>query len=80
MNIYQLVRHDLLNRENNDIPPAYATGSAALLDAYESALDLVCQLRALIQDAQIGDGSFDTLYTENDAKIIALTQIRKAVP
>lgn len=64
MNIYDLVRRDLIDREQQDIkslgaPRGPYVGSEALLDAYESALDQACHLRALIEEMTIGDGSLD---------------------
>ncbi len=84
--IHELVRRDLIHRESEgDSPGAYYVGSEALLDAYHQALDLACHLRAIIEEAHIGDRPEltsvpDRPYTEDDAKIVALTFVRKATP
>lgn len=61
---YELVRRDLLRRENEDIkrfgaPASHYEGSEALLDAYDTALDLACVLRQFIENLTVGDGSHD---------------------
>lgn len=45
----ELVRTDLLHREKNTPSAAY-TGPAAILDAYDTALDLSCYLRQVIEE------------------------------
>lgn len=64
LNNYELVRRDLLDREHRDTrdfgaPVDAYTGRAAILDAYDSAIDLACYLRRAIEDLTIGDGSHD---------------------
>lgn len=63
-NIYDLVRRDLLHRESEDIqlhggPRQPYTGSEALLDAYDSAIDQCIYLRTVIEQMSLGDGKFD---------------------
>lgn len=61
---YELVRRDLLAREQQDLAafgaPAEAyRGRAAILDAYDSAIDLACYLRQVIESMTAGTGRFD---------------------
>lgn len=60
LSIYELVRRDLLHREATDranfgAPTEAYTGRAAILDAYDSAIDLACYLRRVIEDMTVGD-------------------------
>lgn len=62
--IYELVRKDLLERERQDVanfgaPRLGYQGRAAILDAYDSAIDLACYLRQVIEGMTVGDGRFD---------------------
>lgn len=64
VNLYELVRRDLLHRESLDVqqygsPRSPYTGSEALLDAYDSALDQCIYLRAVIEQLTVGDGALD---------------------
>jgi hypothetical protein len=68
VSIYELVRRDLLHREVTDranfgTPTEVYTGDAALLDAYDSAIDLACYIRRIIENMTVGDGSFDKRET-----------------
>lgn len=65
---YELVRRDLIAREQQDIQSFGAAadtyrGRAAILDAYDGAIDLACYLRRLIEDMSIGDDRFMSGYT-----------------
>jgi hypothetical protein len=62
--IYELVRRDLLAREQQDIqafgaPTEAYIGRSAILDAYDSAIDLACYLRRVIEEMTLGDGRTD---------------------
>lgn len=62
--LYELVRRDLIAREHHDIknfgaPTEAYTGRAAILDAYDSAIDLACYLRKVIEQMTVGDGRTD---------------------
>lgn len=69
--IQEMVRRDLIWREQEGIR-RYGTslmaynGRAAILDAYEEAMDLVCYLRQLIEEMTVGDGRFDGSQTSED--------------
>lgn len=56
---YELVRKDLLRREQADLdrfgaPRSEYTGSASIFDAYDKALSLVCYLRQVIEEMKVG--------------------------
>lgn len=60
---YELVRRDLLDREQDDLrrlgtPAVVYSGRSAILDAYQDAIDLVCYLRQVIEEMQIGGQLF----------------------
>lgn len=62
--MYELVRRDLLAREQQDLksfgaPTQAYRGRAAILDAYDGAIDLACFLRQVIEEMTIGDGTLD---------------------
>lgn len=94
--VAELVRLDLVHRETQgDAPGAYYAGPTAILDAYDMAMDLVCYIRAIIEEMQIGDGSLDKpthqshphfaaarLRTDDEEMALrpGLNFIRKAVP
>lgn len=57
--IYEQVRRDLLQREYEDIQQlgaarSFIDGPESLLDAYDDALSLCCQLRTIIENLTIG--------------------------
>lgn len=59
LSIQELVRKDLLWYEQNERKLLGTTlhafeGNEAILDAYESALELVCYLRGIIENMAIG--------------------------
>lgn len=60
ISIQELVRRDLLHREQENLRlygsavTAYS-GRSAILDAYEEALDLCVYLRQVIEEMTIGD-------------------------
>jgi hypothetical protein len=53
--IQELVRKDLLWSEKNSSFTASNTSSEALLDAYESCLELAMYIRQLIEEMTLGD-------------------------
>jgi hypothetical protein len=59
ISLHELVRKDLLQREREErrvygAPQVSYEGSAAVLDAYDSALDLVLYLRQIIEEMTAG--------------------------
>ena len=59
LSIPELVRRDLLWREQQSSSSAY-TGRAAILDAYEEALDLTIYLRQVIEELTISGQLYPT--------------------
>jgi hypothetical protein len=62
--IYDLVRRDLVHRERADVasygrPVVHMTGETAILDVYDTAIELTCAVRQLIEDMTVGDGTLD---------------------
>lgn len=54
ISIQELVRKDLLWAEQQGLLPEPYVGPEALLDAYESCLELACYIRQVIEDLRIG--------------------------
>lgn len=54
ISIQELVRKDLLWAERQGKLTEPYTGAEALLDAYESTLELACYIRQVIEDMSIG--------------------------
>lgn len=59
ISLHELVRKDLLHRETEErrvygAPQVSYEGSAAVLDAYDAALDLALYLRQIIDEMSIG--------------------------
>jgi hypothetical protein len=54
ISIQELVRKDLLWAEQQGRLSDMYTGSEALLDAYDSCLELACYIRQVIEDMHIG--------------------------
>jgi hypothetical protein len=54
ISIQELVRKDLLWSEQHSSFTESYTGNEAILDAYESAMELTCYLRQIIEDMAIG--------------------------
>lgn len=55
VSIQELVRKDLLWSEQHSSFTESYTGSEALLDAYESCLELAMYIRQVIEEMSIGD-------------------------
>lgn len=59
ISLHELVRKDLLHREREErrvygAPQVFYEGSAAVLDAYDAALDLALYLRQIIDEMSTG--------------------------
>lgn len=60
MSIYEQVRRDLLQREYEDVQQlgaarSFIEGPESILDVYDDALSLCCQLRTIIENMTIGE-------------------------
>lgn len=64
--VFELVRKDLLHMESEHLkrfggpPDINGVHSEALLDAYDNALNLACELRMVIEHLTAGNSTFDT--------------------